>query len=117
MDGGGTASEGGGNSNASAPSCASGGPGMTDCGSSHESCCTSLVVMGGSYSRTFTNASGTAPTGLRDPATISNFSLDKYLVTVGRYRQFAAAWSGGWRPAAGAGKHAYLAGGGLTMTS
>jgi formylglycine-generating enzyme required for sulfatase activity len=90
---------------------------MTDCGSSHESCCTSLEVTGGTYFRTFTNASGTAPTGERDPATVSNFNLDKYLVTVGRYRQFAAAWAGGWRPAAGAGKHAYLSGGGLTAAA
>ena len=38
-------------------------------------------------------------------------------MTVGRYRQFAAAWTGGWRPAAGAGKHAYLKGGGLAATA
>jgi hypothetical protein len=39
---------------------------------------------------------------------------DKYLVTVGRFRQFVAAWSngGGWTPDAGSGTHAYLPGGG-----
>jgi formylglycine-generating enzyme required for sulfatase activity len=97
------------------PSCAPGGPGMTDCGAG-ESCCTSLVVTGGRYYRTYTNDGG-GPTGENDPATVSNFRLDKYLVTVGRYRQFASAWASGWRPAAGSGKHAYLAGGGLSNTA
>jgi formylglycine-generating enzyme required for sulfatase activity len=98
------------------PSCAPGGPGMTDCGPDHESCCMSLDVAGGTYNRTYQN-SGSGPTGQSNPATVSAFGLDKYLVTVGRYRQFAAAWTGGWRPAAGAGKHAHLAGGGLTATA
>jgi len=105
-----------GGSGAPGPSCAPGGPGMTDCGSQGESCCTSLVVSGGTYFRTYRNNGG-GPTGTNDPAMVSDFRLDKYLVTVGRYRQFAAAWAGGWRPAAGAGKHAYLTGGGLAMTS
>ena len=99
-----------------APSCAPGGPGMTDCGSGRESCCTSLAVTGGTYFRTYRN-SGSGPTGENDPATVSDYRLDKYLVTVGRYRQFASAWSGGWRPSAGSGKHAYLKGGGLANTA
>ncbi len=45
------------------------------------------------------------------PATISTFRLDKYEVTVGRFRKFVAAWDTGWRPAPAAGKHAYLQGG------
>jgi formylglycine-generating enzyme required for sulfatase activity len=32
-------------------------------------------------------------------------------VTVGRFRQFVGGWTGGWLPAAGAGKHAHLNGG------
>jgi formylglycine-generating enzyme required for sulfatase activity len=49
------------------------------------------------------------------PATVSAFRLDAYEVTVGRFRQFVAAWNAGWRPTAGAGKHGHLAGGlGLT---
>jgi len=72
--------------------------------------------MGGTYNRTYRN-SGSGPTGQADPATISNFRLDKYMVTVGRYRQFATAWTGGWRPAAGDGKHSYLTGGGLAATA
>jgi formylglycine-generating enzyme required for sulfatase activity len=113
----GTTGTGGASGSAGTPlSCAPGGPGMTDCGPGHESCCMSLDVTGGTYNRTYHN-SGSGPTGQADPATVSNFRLDKYLVTVGRYRQFAAAWSGGWMPAAGSGKHTYLSGGGLTMTS
>jgi formylglycine-generating enzyme required for sulfatase activity len=44
-------------------------------------------------------------------ATVSGFKLDKYEVTVGRFRKFVDAWVGGWRPAAGAGKHMHLNGG------
>jgi formylglycine-generating enzyme required for sulfatase activity len=89
---------------------------MTDCGSGHESCCISLDVTGGTYNRTYRN-SGSGPTGQADPATISNFRLDKYLVTVGRYRQFVAVFNGGWMPSAGSGKHTYLNGGGLAATA
>jgi formylglycine-generating enzyme required for sulfatase activity len=36
--------------------------------------------------------------------------LDKYLVTVGRFRQFVNVWNGGagWTPPAGSGKHTHL---------
>jgi formylglycine-generating enzyme required for sulfatase activity len=40
--------------------------------------------------------------------TVSAFQLDKYLVTVGRFRQFVKAWAGGWLPVAGSGKHTHL---------
>jgi len=114
--GGAAGSTGSGGSGDSAPSCAPGGPGMTDCGSGKENCCISLAVTGGTYNRTYRN-SGSGPTGQADPATLSTFRLDKYLTTVGRYRQFAAAWTANWRPAAGAGTHAYLTGGGLATTA
>jgi formylglycine-generating enzyme len=96
-------------------SCAPGGAGMTNCGaggSGSESCCTSLKVTGGTYYRTYTNT-GTGPTGEADPATVSDFRLDKYLVTVGRFRQFVAAWNNGagYMPANGSGKHTHLNGG------
>jgi formylglycine-generating enzyme required for sulfatase activity len=44
---------------------------------------------------------------------VSSFRLDKYEVTVGRFRQFVTAWNGGagWQPVAGSGKHSYLNGG------
>jgi formylglycine-generating enzyme len=89
------------------PSCRPGGAGMTDCGTSRESCCTSLEVTGGTYNRTYSN-SGDGPTGEADPATITGFRLDKYLVTVGRFRQFVDAWKSGYFPADGTGKHAHL---------
>ena len=44
-------------------------------------------------------------------ATISDFRLDMYEVTVGRFRKFKTAWDAGWRPSAGAGKHTHLNGG------
>jgi formylglycine-generating enzyme required for sulfatase activity len=76
-------------------------------------------VDGGTYDRTYTNDGGAdgGATGLADPATVSGFRLDKYLVTVGRFRQFVNAWNGGWTPAAGAGRHAHLnSGSGLNVT-
>jgi formylglycine-generating enzyme required for sulfatase activity len=100
---------------------------MTDCGASSESCCASSEVTGGTFYRTYNStyfepdagvyvpnlAPDGGPSDLADPATVSTFSLDKYLVTVGRFRQFVKAWAGGagWLPPAGSGKHAYLNGG------
>lgn len=100
-------------------SCAVAGSGRTNCGSGSESCCTSLPVTGGTYNRTYTNT-GSGPTGEANPASVSNFQLDKYEVTVGRFRQFVAAWNGGtgWTPPSGSGKHAHLNGGaGLSATA
>ncbi len=102
---------------ATPPSCVPIGSGTSECGSSNESCCTSLEVTGGTlYYRTYTNT-GTGPTGEADVATVSSFRLDKYLVTVGRFRPFVAAWNGGYAstpssaPANGSGKHTHLNGG------
>jgi formylglycine-generating enzyme required for sulfatase activity len=57
--------------------------------------------------------SGAGATGLADAATVSSFRLDKYDVTVGRFRQFVRAWNGGagYTPPAGSGKHTHLNGG------
>ena len=99
-------------------SCATSGDGRTNCGSGSESCCTSLPVTGGTYNRTYTNT-GSGPTGEADPATVSDFRLDKYLVTVGRFRQFVTAWNNGsgWTPPQASGKHTHLnAGSGLAAT-
>jgi formylglycine-generating enzyme required for sulfatase activity len=86
------------------------GAGLSDCGpSANESCATSLLVSGGTFYR---------GTDTANPATISDFRLDKYEVTVGRFRKFVDAWVGGWRPSAGAGKHTHLNGGaGLVNTA
>ena len=73
-------------------------PGMTNCGAASESCCTSLEVTGGTFYRTYKTADSTTsgpPDGgwpdEADPAAISGFRLDKYHVTVGRFRQFVNA--------------------------
>jgi formylglycine-generating enzyme required for sulfatase activity len=44
-------------------------------------------------------------------AQVSSFRFDKYEITVGRFRTFVAAVVAGWKPPAGAGKHAHLNGG------
>ena len=102
---------------------------MTSCGAGTESCCTSLEVTGGTYYRTYdpldsdggaTLAADGGPTGEADPATVSGFRLDKYVVTVGRFRQFVAAWNNGagYMPPAGSRKQTYLNGGqGLANSS
>jgi sulfatase modifying factor 1 len=102
-------------SNGPPPSCQPGGPGMTNCGPGgigSESCCTSLPVTGGTYYRTYTNL-GSGPTSEADPATVSSFRLDKYLVTVGRFRQYLnyLTSSSGAPPADGSGIHTHLNGG------
>jgi formylglycine-generating enzyme required for sulfatase activity len=76
-------------------------------------------VTGGTFYRTYnTQGSLTGPpaggwTDLADQAMVSGFRLDKYLVTVGRFRRFVTAWNGGsgWTPPAGSGKHTHLYGG------
>jgi sulfatase modifying factor 1 len=69
-------------------------------------------VTGGAYDRTYTN-SGTGPTGVADPATVSTFRMDKYLVTVGRFRQYVNYVTGstGAPPVNGSGIHTHLNGG------
>ncbi len=93
-------------------SCQSGGPGVANCGVSSESCCTSLEVAGGVYDRTYMNT-GDGGVDEADPATVSGFRLDKYLVTVGRFRQYVSYLSGstGAPPAKGSGIHTHLNGG------
>jgi sulfatase modifying factor 1 len=51
------------------------------------------------------------------PASVSSFRLDSFEVVVGRFQRFVNAWVDGFRPSAGAGKHAHLnAGRGLVET-
>ena len=77
-----------------------------NCGpNADESCCTSLLVTGGTFYRDY---DGTGLPSVAALATISDFKLDKYEVTVGRFRQFVSAWASGWRPAEGSGKHTHL---------
>ena len=66
------------------------------CGPSGTSgCCDSNPVPGGTYNRL---SQATAP------ATLSNFRLDNYEITVGRFRNFVRAYPGS-KPAPGAGKN------------
>jgi formylglycine-generating enzyme required for sulfatase activity len=100
-------------------SCTPGGPGITTCGpggSGTESCCASLEVSGGTFYRTYANDGG-GPAAEADQATVSTFRLDRYEVTVGRFRRFVSAamptvyGPKGWTPSAASGKHAHLNGG------
>ena len=97
-------------------SCARGGEGRTNCGANEESCCTSLDVEGGTYFRTYTH-SGSVPGGEADLASVGSFRLDKYLVTVGRFREFVNAvrptdaGPNGYVPPAESGKQSHLNGG------
>jgi formylglycine-generating enzyme len=76
--------------------------GVTSPGVLGEPCCTSPLVTGGQFQRN-NNPSLSA--------TISTFRLDRFEVTVGRFRRFKAAWDEGWRPDNGSGKHMHLNGG------
>ena len=68
----------------------------TTCGpSGNESCCAITAIPGGTYNRS-NDASY--------PATVSDFRLDRFEITVGRFRQFMAG-SPGNKPATGAGAH------------
>lgn len=64
-----------------------------------ESCCDSLLVKGGRFNRS------NLPEA---PAIVSNFRLDRFEVTAGRFRKFVAAWVAGYRPKAGEGRHSHL---------
>jgi sulfatase modifying factor 1 len=109
----GGASEGSAPGDSSAPaSCASGGPGMTDCGSDGSGdCCVSTTIEGGTFFRSYESRDGGGAVGRAHPATVSSLRLDEYEVTVGRFRKFVAAWKSGYRPPPGAGKHDALNGG------
>ena len=95
-----------------APSC--NGLAATCGASSNDSCCSSLEVPGGMYDRSY-DLAGDASSGTTVfPATIGNFRLDKYEVTVGRFRAFVQAGMGTRAnpPAAGAGAHTAIPGSG-----
>ncbi|WP_437285269.1 formylglycine-generating enzyme family protein [Sorangium sp. So ce406] len=79
------------------PSCREGGPGAGEaCGPERDQpCCASPRVPGGTYNRSNQGA---------HPAEVSELRLDRYEVTVGRFRGFVEAYPGS-RPGAGAGAH------------
>ncbi|XXY23737.1 SUMF1/EgtB/PvdO family nonheme iron enzyme [Sorangium sp. So ce216] len=67
-----------------------------------ESCCTSAPVAGGRFDR---------DNDPDHPATVDGLLLDRFEVTVGRFRKFMAAYPGN-KPTAGAGEHPSIAGSG-----
>ncbi|WP_438035821.1 formylglycine-generating enzyme family protein [Sorangium sp. So ce204] len=73
----------------------------TTCGpAGDEDCCASEAVPGGTFNRDNHPAY---------PATVSGFSLDRFEVTVGRFRRFVEAYPGS-RPVAGEGVHPLIEG-------
>ena len=92
-------------------SCQPGGPGMTNCGPGGigvQSCCASPELPSGSFYRDY---DGVTYLQMNGQTTLSTLRIDKYEITVGRFRQFVGAAASGWLPAPGSGKHAHLNGG------
>lgn len=85
-----------------AQSCVIANQTTTGCRGNSEGCCESLLVPAATYDRR---------NNVATPATVSAFRLDKYEVTVGRFRTFVDAALVGWRPPPGSGKHVHLDGG------
>jgi formylglycine-generating enzyme required for sulfatase activity len=87
---------------AQAPTCGPGG---------NESCCEAALIPGGTFYRSY---DGLDFKNMGFPATVSNFVLDRYEVTVGRFRAFVNAGMGtrARPPMAGLGAHPKLAGSG-----
>jgi sulfatase modifying factor 1 len=79
-----------------------------------DTCCNSPVVFGGTYRRSFDYANDPNSGTTSFPATISDLRLDKYEVTVGRFRAFVAAGMGTQAnpPMTRAGAHANIVGSG-----
>lgn len=89
---------------------AASGAGLSTCGvDGSESCCADVLIPGGTFYR---GSDGVSSTDTSLPATVSDFRLDKYEVTVARFRLFVNAVLGGFVPPVGSGKHAHLHGGG-----
>jgi formylglycine-generating enzyme len=78
-------------------------------------CCASLLVPGGTFYRSY---DGVDFTDKSYPATVADFYLDKYEITVGRFRQFVNAGMGTQAspPAAGAGAHTGISSSGWDST-
>jgi sulfatase modifying factor 1 len=85
------------------------------CGSNRtDNCCDSLEVPGGTYLRSYDLAGDSSSGTTGYPAAVSNFRLDKYEVTVGRFRVFVEAGMGvqDSAPAPGSGAHIDVGGSG-----
>jgi formylglycine-generating enzyme required for sulfatase activity len=88
-------------------------PGLAaTCGpSGNGDCCASLAVSGGTF---YEGYDGVTYTDMSRPATVADFYLDTYEITVGRFRQFVEAGVGTQLspPASGAGAHPLINGSG-----
>lgn len=86
------------------------------CGfSGTDNCCNpASMIVGDMYYRSYDKAGDIHSGGQSHPATVSSFWLDKYEVTVGRFRAFVNAGKGtqASAPASDAGAHAAIAGSG-----
>ena len=96
------------------------------CGAGSSNCCDSSVVpgnapgatlAGASFSRSY-DVAADGKFSIGSPATVSDFRLDKYEVTVGRFRAFVNAGKGtqGSLPAIGSGAHPKLTNSGWQAT-
>jgi formylglycine-generating enzyme required for sulfatase activity len=82
------------------------------CGANNtEPCCGSPLVAAGSFFRNYDVANDAAFKDMSHPATVSDFRLDSYEVTVGRFRAFVAAGKGTQLdpPATDSGAHPHVA--------
>ncbi|WP_438032749.1 formylglycine-generating enzyme family protein [Sorangium sp. So ce204] len=97
---------------ASAPSCRDL---ETRCGPDQISCCDSRLVYGGAHTRRYTrNHVEATGSSAQKQASVNDFWLDTYEITVGRFREFVEAGKGTQEspPAVNAGRHPALAGSG-----
>jgi formylglycine-generating enzyme len=81
------------------------------CGASgNDDCCNSPPVTGGTFFRGYDVAGDSSSGDMSAPATLSDFRLDKYEVTVGRFRAFVAAGQGTQAnpPSDGLGAHPHI---------
>jgi formylglycine-generating enzyme required for sulfatase activity len=87
------------------------GSGITDCQSrdgGFESCCASNEAPGGSFDRSYDDYGNPND---NSPASVSPFRLDRFEVTVARFRRFVFDTPSNRIPVAGSGKHTHLNGG------
>jgi sulfatase modifying factor 1 len=112
--------DGGGNSVISSGSCAGMGLDCMD-DDTAVSCCDNAFVTGGVFPMGrcgwMIDDCSDAYDGEEDEmpehdATVSDFSLDTFEVTVGRFRKFVEAYTESWRPSEGQGAHPLIAGSG-----
>lgn len=92
----------------------SSGPNLASCGAtSNSGCCASMLVPATSFHRGYDAASDSYSGDTSAPATVSEFHLDTFEVSVGRFRNFVRAVVQGWSPSVGSGKHRHLPGGAI----